>query len=139
MSDTHLTGRCLCGRVEVSVVRAAAIPAVCHCTHCQKQTASAFSPVLIVPIGDITITGELKSYEDTNDAGDRVTRMFCPNCGSPVRTVSAKGRAAGVHYIKAGLLDGGAPRPNVEVFRRSRCDWLPDLRSERQFDAVPAG
>ena len=136
MSDTHYTGQCLCGRVSVSVLRDGATVAVCHCTHCQKQTSSAFSPVVLAPMGNITVTGELKGYDDSNNAGDRVTRMFCPNCGSPVMTKSVNDEAAGMHLVKAGILDGGAPAPVVEVFTRSRRDWLPRLPTQKQFEAA---
>ena len=139
MSATHFTGACLCGRVQVSVPREGVTVAACHCTHCQKQTASAFSPVLLAPIGATSVSGELKSYDDVNDQGDRVIRMFCPNCGSPVLTKSVNDAKAGMHIIKAGILDGGAPAPVVEVFTRTRRDWLPDFpSSQKQFEAGAA-
>lgn len=134
MSDTHYSGRCLCGAVTVTVLKEKAIPAACHCTHCQRQTSSAFSPVLLVPVGDIEIKGELRAYDDVNDAGDRVTRCCCPTCGSPVVTRSVNDEAKGFHVVKAGILDGGEPQPRVEVFTRSRCKWLPPLPVERSFE-----
>ncbi len=138
MSGAPFTGRCLCGRVAVSVPRERVIAAACHCTHCQRQTASAFSPVLVVPLGSVTVTGELKGYDDVNDHGDRVVRMFCPNCGSPVMTQSVNDAKTGTTIVKAGLLDGGAPAPAVEVFTRSRRDWLPGFPStQHRFEAGP--
>lgn len=136
MSTTHFTGSCLCGRIQVSVPRDGVTVAACHCMHCQKQTASAFSPVLLAPIDAIAITGELKGYDDVNDQGDRVTRMFCPNCGSPVLTKSVNDAKTGTHTIKAGVLDEGAPAPTVEVFTRTRRDWLPKFTSsQKRFEA----
>ena len=143
MSEEFYEGSCLCGRVHVSVKREGAIPAVCNCRHCQKQTGSAFSTVLLAPLGNIVVTGALSEYADVNDAGDAVVRMFCPNCGSPVQTRSVNDEAAGMGVVKAGLLDGGAPAPVVEVFRRSAFPWVPDLPSKRRFEAAfvadPAG
>lgn len=136
MSEDTYKGSCLCGRIHVSVKREDATPAVCNCRHCQKQTGSAFSTVLLAPLGNIAVTGELSEYADVNDAGDSVIRMFCPNCGSPVQTRSANGEAAGMGVVKAGLLDGGAPAPVVEVFHRSAFPWVPDLPSKRRFEAA---
>ncbi len=54
-----------------------------------------------------------------------------------VRLVSAlRGRAARMHIVAAGILDGGAPAPTVEVFTRGRRDWLPDLPTRTRFAAA---
>jgi hypothetical protein len=39
----EITGGCLCGQVRYSANAEPAFVGVCHCTHCQKQTGTAFS------------------------------------------------------------------------------------------------
>jgi hypothetical protein len=43
----EMTGGCLRGQVRYSANADPAFAGVCHCTHCQKQTGTAFS----VPVG----------------------------------------------------------------------------------------
>ena len=46
--ETPLTGGCQCGGVRYRLQAAAMPPIICHCTECQKQTASAFGMTLPV-------------------------------------------------------------------------------------------
>jgi hypothetical protein len=36
------------------------------------------------PTANVSIQGELKTYEDKGDSGKPVYRRFCPNCGSGI-------------------------------------------------------
>ena len=46
--STPLAGGCQCGAVRYRLKAAPLPPVVCHCTECQKQTASAFGMTLPV-------------------------------------------------------------------------------------------
>jgi hypothetical protein len=111
--------------------------AVCHCTHCQKQTASAFSIVVMAPRKALEITGDLKAYKDTGDSGQTVLRQFCPNCGSPVLTEAAV--MPEVAIIKAGTFnDTGWLRPAFNMFRDSAQPWLDLPEDIPNFGRMPA-
>ncbi len=45
----ELTGGCLCGHVRYSANADPVFVGVCHCTHCQRQTGTAFSVLVGVP------------------------------------------------------------------------------------------
>jgi hypothetical protein len=49
------------------------------------------------------VCGNVKEYTKTADSGNKITRQFCPECGSPLFTKAA----AHPHlvWIKAGSLD----------------------------------
>jgi hypothetical protein len=123
MSET-LNGNCLCGEVTVTMPREGATSAICHCRHCQKQTGSAFSTVLIAAADAVVVNGTLADYEDTNDKREAVIRRFCPKCGSPVETRSGATEGSGIRVIKAGLMKEGAIAPHLEVFCDSKLPWV---------------
>ena len=79
-----VTGGCACGAVRYECSADPIMAANCYCTDCQHSTGTAMASVLLVPKAALKLTGELKHYESTGDSGNKVSRGFCPNCGSPI-------------------------------------------------------
>jgi hypothetical protein len=99
--------------------------AVCHCDHCQRQGGSAFSVNLIAHESQLTVAGELSTYEETGERNDAVyvRRRFCRSCGSPI--VSELVQTAGVIAVKAGTLDDKTDvLPTVEAWCVDRQPWV---------------
>ena len=48
--DVPVEGACICGECRVRVSIAPIITMACHCTGCQKLSASAFSLTAMVPV-----------------------------------------------------------------------------------------
>jgi hypothetical protein len=46
--------------------------AVCHCDRCQRRGGSAFSVNLVAHQSQLTVHGELKTYDETGERGDAV-------------------------------------------------------------------
>ena len=99
----EMTGGCLCGQVGYTANADPVFVGVCHCTHCQKQTGTAFSVLVGIPKSATSIQGRLKTFHDTGDSGQPVDRNFCPECGSPIFSDVAV--MPGLTFIKAGTLD----------------------------------
>lgn len=132
-AEKILNGSCLCGAVQIRIQGAQYTSAICHCTHCQKQSGSAFSTVLIIPSALLNISGELSEYIDRTSDGRHVSRRFCSICGSPIQTESEATEKAGISVIKAGLLEGGAPSPVLEIFCDRTLGWIPHLGDHPRF------
>lgn len=119
-----MTGGCLCGAIRYEISAEPTMQAVCHCSHCQKQSGSAFSTIIGVPEGALAVTGEVRTYVDHGESGGEVLRQFCANCGSPL--FSRVAVAPGMVFIKTGTLDdpAGAFRPQVHIFTKSAQPWV---------------
>jgi hypothetical protein len=92
--------------------------AICHCTHCQRQSGSLFSFNLVVREADYEQSGETMVYVDKGDSGQPVYRHFCGRCGSPILATIAA--APGKVVAKAGTLDNmEGLEPRTEIYTRS--------------------
>lgn len=122
-ASTEMHGGCLCGKVRYVIHEAPALTALCHCTHCQKQSGSAFSVNLVVASAVLDTVGVLATFVDTADSGQKLERKFCPCCGSPVYTRPLGNPA--VTYLKAGTLDDTTRvRPDTQVWVASAQQWV---------------
>ena len=120
---TRLTGGCLCGRVRYEVDTDNTALSLCHCTHCQKVSGSAFSTNLLVDAAGFRHVGEAPSiYADTAESGRGLKRAFCPNCGSSISSESEL--FPGKLVLKAGSLDtADGLAPKVQIWTRSAQSW----------------
>src|SRR5215831_12504170 len=82
--DQMLRGRCLCGSVTYEVVGPPQIVAHCHCEDCQRLTGAGHSTGAMYPVARFKLSGSLGEYTLISNAGNVVTRGFCPRCGSPI-------------------------------------------------------
>ena len=80
--------------------------------------------------------GEVSGYSVTSDSGTKMTRYFCPKCGSRVlgRNSSNSDRVS----VSIGCLDNHSWfKPNLILYSSRRHNW--DITSEEvpNFDAMP--
>lgn len=119
----ELSGQCLCGAIRYSVEVTDPVAAVCHCRHCQRQSGSVLSLVVVAPLAAVRWTGETACYDDRAESGATVERRFCDRCGSPLASISSA--TPEIAYLKAGTLDQlQALTPSLEVWRQSAVPWV---------------
>ena len=118
------TGGCLCGNIRYTLKAEPALTVVCHCTHCQKASGSAFSTNLVLQRADIEFSGgDMAAYDDKADSGNTLKRSFCPKCGSSIMSESS-GRP-GAAVLKAGSLDDPSKiKPAMQIWTRSAQPWV---------------
>ncbi len=88
------------------------------------------------PADRFHLTGPVQEYQLESSQGTRVTRTFCPTCGSPVFGRN-DGSPDHVTITLGTLDDPDAFTPEVVIYTRSRPRWdaiAPDLES---FDTQP--
>jgi hypothetical protein len=125
-------GGCLCGAVRYRIAEDPLAVAVCHCTHCQKQSGGVFSTNLVVPEAGYEQAGDTKVYSDSGDSGQPVMRHFCGACGSPI--LSKVGIMPGMVLVKAGTLDDlSGLKPVVEVYTNHAAAWVAPIEGAQRF------
>ena len=137
MDATRIAGGCLCGAVRYTSEAEPVVSLVCHCPHCQKQTSSAFSILVAVPMGTLRLEGrDLAAFEDVGESGQPVTRRFCPECGSPI--VSHVSATPDLEWIKAGTLDDPSWfKPQMQIGCGSAQPWGSFDASFPRFEKNP--
>ncbi|MCR8547907.1 GFA family protein [Salipiger sp. P9] len=78
MSVSPALGVCRCGATRIEVSAEPLMTAVCHCTGCQKMSASAFSLTAMVPAGAFRVVQGVPVRGGAKTPG--LDHMFCPDC-----------------------------------------------------------
>jgi len=118
-----LSGGCACGAIRYTCTAAPLFSLNCHCRDCQRESGSAFVPVLGVPKAAFVVSqGSPKYFELTADSGHATTRAFCGDCGSPL--FGLPGSAPEMVTIRAGSLDDPSTfRPSQDIYTASAQPW----------------
>jgi hypothetical protein len=123
------TGGCSCGAVHYECSAEPIFTVTCHCRSCQQATGSAFHAGIYVPSSGVEIVGDVKYYDSKGDSGKRVSRGFCPTCGS--RLFNTADILPNVIGITAGsITDSSWFRSEMDIYTSSAQPWdfmNPDL------------
>ncbi len=119
-----ISGSCLCGNIRYESNAEPLFTVICHCSHCQKVSGSAFSVNVVVPASSMKWHGEPASFADTGEeSGKGLSRKFCRNCGSSLATLAEA--LPGALIIKAGTLDDRSwLKPSTHIWTRSAQPWV---------------
>lgn len=121
---SQVAGGCLCGAVKYTSKASPVMAAVCNCTHCQRQSGSAFSINIAIPKGSLEFAGARPAiYEDKGSSGLPVYRHFCSTCGSPI--FSDVVATPQLDWLKAGTLDDTSwVKPVASIWCESAQAWV---------------
>ncbi|NBB60265.1 aldehyde-activating protein [Pseudomonas sp. ODNR1LW] len=129
-------GGCLCGSVRYVLKGEPQVAVVCHCTHCQKASGSAFSVNLLVKEDHYEQQGETRIFVDAGDSGLPSYRHFCASCGSPVITVATN--LPGLLLVKSGTLDErNDVQPQLEIYTEHAAKWHAPVAGTTRFAGAP--
>src|SRR5262249_688157 len=86
------------------------------------------------PVARFKLSGSIGEHTLTSNAGNLVTRAFCPKCGSPI--LGRNNAMEGFVTISLGTFDDSSVfEPAVVIFARNRKPWDSVDRSRREFEA----
>ena len=118
------TGSCLCGSVNYKSNSDPLVIQNCHCDQCRKATGSVYLTNLFIKEENFEITGEVNNYTHLSDAGNNMTKYFCPKCGSQVFGKNS-GRP-GIITIRAGTVnEKDIIKPIRNLFLKSKVPSTP--------------
>ena len=121
MSDANLPweGGCRCGRVRLKISGRPLLTMACHCTGCQKMTASAYSLSVAVPSDGFAVTSGEPVIGGLHGAS---CHFFCPHCMSWMFT-----RPDGIDWfvnLRATMLDDpNWYTPFIETWTSEKLPW----------------
>jgi hypothetical protein len=130
-------GGCRCGQVRVKVTAAPILTMACHCTGCQKMTASAFCLSMAVPSQGFEVTKGEPVIGGLH--GPEAHHYFCPHCMSWLFT-----RPEGMDWfvnVRATVMDDHQGfEPFVETYTSERLPWAmtPAVHSFPKFPPMEA-
>lgn len=137
MTETKVTGSCLCGSVQYTITGDAIRFYHCHCQRCRKATGTGHaSNLLVKPESSITWTkGEKLLSRYKVPEAERFYNCFCKQCGSPMPRVVPELDAV---IIPAGTLDDESPiAPGARIFWDSRAAWSCESNDLPVFAEYP--
>jgi hypothetical protein len=132
-----LTGGCQCKALRYAIDAAPLSLYACHCTDCQKQSASAFALSMLVPRNAVRITeGEPREWMRRADSGRTMSCMFCPQCGT--RVFHLPHGDPEITVIKPGTLDDTSWfNPIGHIWTRSAQRWVNIPSDTVNYEAQP--
>ena len=130
------TGSCLCGSVNYKSNSDPLVIQNCHCDQCRKATGSVYLTNLFIKEENFEITGEVNNYTHLSDAGNNMTKYFCPNCGSQVFGKNS-GRPE-IITIRAGTVnEKDIIKPIRNLFLKSKVPSTPINSNLEACEGMP--
>ena len=132
MNEALQQGGCRCGDVRFAALGAPLLTFACHCTGCQRMTASAFSLNSVYSaerfelVEGHTVLGGLRGA---------TKHHFCASCMSWLFTVP-DGMEGYVVVRSTLLVRAGEHRPFADMWRSEGLEWA-ESGAGRRFDTVP--
>jgi hypothetical protein len=129
-------GSCQCGKITYQVTSPPLFVAVCHCTECQKLSASAFGITMVLTEDSFKVDGELKIWERNSDSGDINRAHFCPTCGNRIYHIDPE--KPELIRLKAGTLSStDIIQPNAHFWVSEKQDWVTIPEGIDQHETQP--
>ena len=130
--DPVQEGGCRCGQVRFRVSAPPLVTMACHCTGCQRMTASAFSLSTLYPSGAFEVT---KGEPVIGGLHGATRHFFCPHCMSWLFT-RPEGMDEFVNVRATMFDDARRYMPFIETYTSEKLPWAmtPAVHS---FETLP--
>jgi hypothetical protein len=133
----RIDGACHCGRITYEAEIDPEKVGICHCTDCQKLSATAFTVYVPAPAeGFRLLSGTPKIYVKTGESGNPRAQAFCPDCGS--RIYASAVSEPKIFNIRVGTVRQRAELPpRHQLWCRSALPWVMNLEPLKRFEKQP--
>lgn len=122
ISDSVVSGGCLCGAVRYRVTGRPVLVYHCHCSMCRRASGASFVTNMLVAAEHFQLVvgvERLASFESSTGK----LRHFCNGCGSPI--FSRAQRTLHLVSVRCGTLDLSADvEPEVHAFVQDKAPWV---------------
>lgn len=128
-------GGCVCGAIRYELTEEPLFIQVCHCTHCQISSGSAFNMTMVSEAHNLKLLkGQPISYDTFKGAGGKSYDFnVCGKCGVGLWG-NIHGQSIGLVYIRAGTLDETIElKPAAHIYTKSKQNWVSIPEDTPQF------
>ena len=135
MNDWKLPwpGGCRCGQVRIRISEPPLITSACHCTGCQRMSASAFSLTVTVPASGFAVT---EGEPVIGGLHGQARHFHCPHCKSWMFTRIPPEMGDFVN-VRATMLDERSWfAPFMETYTCEKLPWA-ETPAKRSFEKFP--
>lgn len=125
-------GGCRCDRVRFRITAPPLLTMACHCTGCQRMTASAFSLSVAIPASGFTVT---QGEPVIGGLRGPTRHYFCEYCMSWLFT-RPEGMEDAFVNVRATMLDDASWfAPFIETYTAEKLPWaaIPAVHSFEKF------
>lgn len=128
-----IDGTCLCGKIRYEAMINSARVAICHCTDCQINSATAFRTGVLVRAENFhLLAGELKTYVKTAQSGNLRKLSFCPDCGTSIHGSDLENTR--YYSLRLGTSRQRAELPPLQqMWCQSAMPWLDGLPGSTRY------
>lgn len=134
--ELFTSGKCLCGNVSYNINSEPLRMAQCHCTDCQKSSGTGHFSLAFFNKDTVSIEGDTSSYTTQSDDEPKITRHFCPECGS--RLFATNSVNSSLISIAVGCVDDSSWfKPQVIVYNKRKPEWDCMDASIPAFEEMP--
>ncbi len=130
-------GSCQCGKINYEITEPFLYQVVCHCTDCQKLSATSFSISSILPQDAFKLlSGTLKKWSRIADSGKQVDCYFCPECGNRIYHHSPD-KPEYIRLKPGTLEDTAVINPQAHAWVKRKQAWVEIPKGVQQYDTQP--
>jgi hypothetical protein len=130
------SGGCLCGAVRYESTSEPVGGGHCHCVDCRKTSSTGHGSHVVLPADALHVSGEVRFFDAPTDAGNTVSRGFCPTCGSAIHSTNSG--MPGFAFVRASSLDDPEVfRPQMVVYTKRAPSWDHVDPSLPSFEGMP--
>jgi hypothetical protein len=123
--DAPHDGGCACGAVRFRMLKRPLVVHCCHCSWCQRESASAFALNAMVESDEVQLlsgTPENVKTPSASGAGQKILR--CPECRVALWSHYA-GSGESIRFVRVGALDRPSRLPpDIHIFTSTKLAWV---------------
>lgn len=122
MTETTMTGGCMCGAVRYETRGESFGVQHCHCRSCRRHNGAPVVTLAGYTEAQVVWSGApRKIYESSPGVG----RAFCPDCGTPLTWEGQGGELGFIFEFHISTFDDPAPLvPTAHAFHPERIPWF---------------
>ena len=133
MSKLH--GQRHCGAIKFEIPDRAAHSTICNCTDCRKQSGAPVVAWTMVPIDQVSISGEPRVY----NSFEHGRRLFCASCGTGLFFANAALDKMGMLSVRiAALDDPNSVSPQMQAQVAEQITWMASAHELPAFARFPS-